>query len=91
MIYLNFVSSACSGNLFLIAGIVGTISTGHSEGIQIEYIAVYVAVVFPGALVALNYDSLQILPQLRMLRIYCAGVWHNAVVSLTLVLGLKML
>ncbi|KAE8686604.1 hypothetical protein F3Y22_tig00111053pilonHSYRG00019 [Hibiscus syriacus] len=34
---------------------------------------------FPGALVAFDYDLLLALPQLTALRIYCAGIWHNAV------------
>lgn len=53
---------------------------GSSEGIQMEYIAIFLAVLFPGALVALNYDLLQAKPRSTALRIYCAGVWHNAVV-----------
>ncbi|XP_022719440.1 membrane-bound transcription factor site-2 protease homolog isoform X2 [Durio zibethinus] len=51
-----------------------------SEGIQLEYIAVFLAVLFPGALVAFDYDLLQALPRLTSLRVYCAGIWHNAVV-----------
>ncbi|KAB2048623.1 hypothetical protein ERO13_A13G109700v2 [Gossypium hirsutum] len=50
-----------------------------SEGIQLEYIAVFIAVLFPGALVAFDYDLLQALPRLTSLRVYCAGIWHNAV------------
>ncbi|KAK9268079.1 hypothetical protein L1049_010518 [Liquidambar formosana] len=50
-----------------------------SEGIQMEYIAVFIAVLFPGALVAFNFEMLQALPRLTALRIYCAGIWHNAV------------
>ncbi|XVF06027.1 hypothetical protein REPUB_Repub06bG0012700 [Reevesia pubescens] len=50
-----------------------------SEGIQLEYIAVFLAVLFPGALVAFDYDLLQALPRLTSLRVYCAGIWHNAV------------
>ncbi|KAK7360792.1 hypothetical protein VNO77_02807 [Canavalia gladiata] len=50
-----------------------------SEGIQIEYIAVFFAVLFPGALVAFNYELLQTLPHLTALRVYSAGIWHNAV------------
>lgn len=50
-----------------------------SEGIQTEYIAVFIAVLFPGALVAFNSELLQALPQLKTLRVYCAGIWHNAV------------
>ncbi|XP_019706630.1 membrane-bound transcription factor site-2 protease homolog isoform X2 [Elaeis guineensis] len=48
-----------------------------SEGLPIEYIAIFLAVLFPGALVAFNYDMLQSLPHFAALRIYCAGIWHN--------------
>lgn len=61
-----------------------------SEGLQIEYIAIFLAVLFPGALVAFNHDMLQNLPHFAALRIYCAGIWHNimfcAVCLLTLLL-----
>ncbi|XAR56188.1 S2P endopeptidase [Bertholletia excelsa] len=50
-----------------------------SEGIQMEYIALFLAVMFPGALVAFNYELLQELPTFNVLRIYCAGIWHNLV------------
>ncbi|KAL5578368.1 hypothetical protein UlMin_020067 [Ulmus minor] len=50
-----------------------------SEGIQMEYIAIFIAVLFPGALVAFNSDLLQALPHFTALRVYCAGIWHNAV------------
>ncbi|XP_061343770.1 membrane-bound transcription factor site-2 protease homolog [Gastrolobium bilobum] len=50
-----------------------------SEGIQVEYIAIFIAVLFPGALVAFNYELLQALPHLTALRVYSAGIWHNAV------------
>ncbi|KAL6842699.1 hypothetical protein ACP4OV_027543 [Aristida adscensionis] len=49
-----------------------------SEGVQIEYVAIFIAVLFPGALVALNYDQLQSLSLFSKLRVYCAGIWHNA-------------
>ncbi|XP_058101061.1 membrane-bound transcription factor site-2 protease homolog isoform X2 [Magnolia sinica] len=51
-----------------------------SEGMHIEYIAIFLAILFPGALVAFNYELLQSLPPFTALRIYCAGIWHNAVV-----------
>jgi len=53
----------------------------NSEGVEIEYVAIFVAVLFPGAFVALNYDLLQNRPLFSMLRIYCAGIWHNVMVS----------
>jgi hypothetical protein len=46
-----------------------------------EYVAIFIAVLFPGALVALNYDLLENLPLFSMLQIYCAGIWHNVMVS----------
>ncbi|KAJ0971771.1 hypothetical protein J5N97_019730 [Dioscorea zingiberensis] len=60
-----------------------------SAGLQIEYIAIFLAIVFPGALVAFNYDLLQSLPYFANLRIYCAGIWLNAVCCA--VCGLVML
>ncbi|XP_050225099.1 membrane-bound transcription factor site-2 protease homolog [Mercurialis annua] len=50
-----------------------------SEGIQTEYVAMFIALLFPGALVAFNYELLQLLQRFAALRIYCAGIWHNAV------------
>ncbi|KAF8390845.1 hypothetical protein HHK36_023144 [Tetracentron sinense] len=43
----------------LMAGTVGTTSMESSEGLQIQYIAIFLAVLFPGALVAFNYELLQ--------------------------------
>lgn len=53
-----------------------------SEGVQVEYLAIFVAILFPGALVAFNLESLHALQRISALRIYCAGIWHNAVVRL---------
>ncbi|PQQ18756.1 membrane-bound transcription factor site-2 protease homolog isoform X2 [Prunus yedoensis var. nudiflora] len=50
-----------------------------SECVQMEYVAVFVAFLFPGALVAFDSESLQPLSCFAALRIYCAGIWHNAV------------
>ncbi|XP_023739744.1 membrane-bound transcription factor site-2 protease homolog [Lactuca sativa] len=62
-----------------------------SEGIQIEYTAVFLAVLFPGALVAFNDDLLQMIPRVATLRIYCAGIWHNAALCLVCALTLFLL
>uniref|UniRef100_A0A803MFM0 Endopeptidase S2P n=1 Tax=Chenopodium quinoa TaxID=63459 RepID=A0A803MFM0_CHEQI len=64
---------------------------GSSEGIQLEYIAIFLAVLFPGALVALNHELLQIKPHSASLRIYCAGIWHNAVFCAACGLALLLL
>ncbi|KAJ1284574.1 hypothetical protein BS78_03G215100 [Paspalum vaginatum] len=57
-----------------------------SEGVQIEYVAIFVAVLIPGAFVALNYDLLHSIPRFSMLRIYCAGIWHNVMLCAVCVL-----
>ncbi|KAE9607856.1 hypothetical protein Lal_00040012 [Lupinus albus] len=58
---------------------VGHAVAATSEGIQIEYIAIFIAILFPGALVAFNNELLQSLPHFTALRVYSAGIWHNAV------------
>ncbi|GAB2282363.1 hypothetical protein Dimus_016909 [Dionaea muscipula] len=49
-----------------------------SEAIQIEYFAVFIAGLFPGALVAFSKELLEEKSRSTALRIYCAGIWHNA-------------
>lgn len=66
--------------------IVDAISLGCSEGVQVEYVAIFLAVLFPGALVAFNRASLQALPVVASLRVYCAGIWHNAAVCVHMIL-----
>ncbi|CAL9092398.1 unnamed protein product [Musa textilis] len=56
------------------------------EGLQIEYIAIFLALLFPGALVAFNNDWLQSLSHFASLRIYCAGIWHNVTLCAACVL-----
>ncbi|CAI9788039.1 unnamed protein product [Fraxinus pennsylvanica] len=62
-----------------------------SEGVHMEYVAVFLAVSFPGALVAFNHASLEALPGVATLRIYCAGIWHNAVFCAVCTLALFLL
>ncbi|XP_021764412.1 membrane-bound transcription factor site-2 protease homolog [Chenopodium quinoa] len=69
----------------------GHATAAASEGIQLEYIAIFLAVLFPGALVALNHELLQIKPHSAALRIYCAGIWHNAVFCAACGLALLLL
>ncbi|KAL9660806.1 hypothetical protein QQ045_025624 [Rhodiola kirilowii] len=61
------------------------------EGIQMEYISVFFAVLFPGALVAFNSEVLQEVHKSIALRIYCAGIWHNAVCCVVSGLALFLL
>lgn len=55
----------------------GHVAAAASEGVPVEYVAIFLAGIFPGALVAFNNDLLQALPKLASLRVYCAGIWHN--------------
>ncbi|GFP91853.1 membrane-bound transcription factor site-2 protease [Phtheirospermum japonicum] len=61
------------------------------EGVPTEYVAVFWAGLFPGALVAFDRASLNSLPGPASLRIYCAGVWHNAALCAACNLGLLLL
>ncbi|OWM90218.1 hypothetical protein CDL15_Pgr006539 [Punica granatum] len=59
---------------------IGHAIAATSDGVQVEHVAIFIAVLFPDALVALNQESLQALQRISALRIYCVGIWHNAVV-----------
>ncbi|KAL3630074.1 hypothetical protein CASFOL_023058 [Castilleja foliolosa] len=61
------------------------------ESVTTEYVAVFWAGLFPGALVAFDSASLNSLSGPATLRIYCAGVWHNAALCLACNLGLFLL
>ncbi|KAK1412720.1 hypothetical protein QVD17_34190 [Tagetes erecta] len=62
-----------------------------SEGVPVEYTALFLAVLFPGALVAFSHDLIQTVPRVTTLRIYCAGIWHNAVFCVVCALTVFML
>ncbi|XP_008437654.1 membrane-bound transcription factor site-2 protease homolog isoform X2 [Cucumis melo] len=59
----------------------GHAAAAASEGVKLEYVAVFIALLFPGALVAFNHDALQDSSCFSALRIYCAGIWHNTALS----------
>ncbi|XP_024521918.1 membrane-bound transcription factor site-2 protease homolog isoform X1 [Selaginella moellendorffii] len=58
-----------------------------SEGVPVHHVAVFAF----GAFVALSEDALELLSPWRLLRIYCAGVWHNAVLCVGCWILLKLL
>ncbi|CAH2078451.1 unnamed protein product [Thlaspi arvense] len=70
---------------------IGHALAAASEGIQMEYVAVFIAAIFPGGLVAFDHDLLQSLASFNALRVYCAGIWHNAVLCLLCALALFLL
>lgn len=50
-----------------------------SEGVRTVKVAAFLVAILPGAFVALDAEGLDALPPSRSLRIFAAGVWHNAV------------
>ncbi|VEL23488.1 unnamed protein product [Protopolystoma xenopodis] len=50
------------------------------ERVRLHGFGIFLLGVYPGAFVNLDRNDLQSLSPVRQLRIYCAGVWHNAVI-----------
>ncbi|KAL9162681.1 hypothetical protein ABFS82_07G115100 [Erythranthe guttata] len=86
MVYLCLSSVIC-----VFVHELGHALAAASEGVHVEYVAIFLAVLFPGALVAFNHSSLQALPLVASLRIYCAGIWHNAAFCVGCALALVLL
>ncbi|XP_004343867.2 hypothetical protein CAOG_07143 [Capsaspora owczarzaki ATCC 30864] len=59
-----------------------------SHSVTVEGFGAFVTVLYPGCYVSLNDDQMNAISPLRQLKIYCAGVWHNAMVALLAVIGL---
>ncbi|GMH02414.1 hypothetical protein Nepgr_004253 [Nepenthes gracilis] len=79
MSFTNFGYLLVSTMISIAVHELGHAVAAASEGIQMEYIAVFIAAVFPGALVGFNQEVLETKSRSSVLRIYCAGIWHNAV------------
>ncbi|XP_004293823.1 PREDICTED: membrane-bound transcription factor site-2 protease-like [Fragaria vesca subsp. vesca] len=97
--FLSFFAAPLNDAVYVVAATLVSVSVhefGHalaaaSEGIRMEYVAVFVACAFPGALVAFDDDVMQALPCFSALRVYCAGIWHNAVCCAVCGLALLLL
>lgn len=61
------------------------------ERVRLHGFGVFVFGFYPGAYVDLNTSDLQTLTPFSQLRVYCAGVWHNAIIALFSVLIFYML
>jgi membrane-associated protease RseP (regulator of RpoE activity) len=59
----------------------GHAAAASIERLHIQGVGVFVVGMFPGAFVRIE-DSVQYLPSRSQLRVYCAGVWHNAILVL---------
>lgn len=61
---------------------VGHALAASTEQVKVTGFGVFVLFLYPGAFVDLHSDHLSVISPKRQLRIYCAGVWHNAVLVL---------
>ncbi|KAA0200005.1 Membrane-bound transcription factor site-2 protease [Fasciolopsis buskii] len=52
------------------------------ERVRLHGFGIFLFGIYPGAYVDLNTADLQSLTPFGQLRIYCAGVWHNAVIAM---------
>ena len=52
-----------------------------TEQVRINGFGVFLFFLYPGAFVDLHSDHLTVISPRRQLRIYCAGVWHNIILS----------
>ncbi|KAH8868670.1 Membrane-bound transcription factor site-2 protease [Schistosoma japonicum] len=52
------------------------------ERVRLHGFGIFVFGLYPGAFVDLNTSDLQSLSPFCQLRVYCAGVWHNAVIAI---------
>ena len=54
----------------------------NREQVRVNGFGMFFMLIYPGAFVDLYTEHLTVISPLRQLRIYCAGVWHNAVLVL---------
>lgn len=68
---------------------VGHALAAVTEQVRINGFGTFLLFIYPGAFVDLHSDHLTVISPRRQLRIYCAGVWHNVILSLSMVLFLQ--
>lgn len=61
---------------------VGHALAAVTEQVRINGFGLFIFFLYPGAFVDLHSDHLTVISPKRQLRIYCAGVWHNIILSL---------
>jgi S2P endopeptidase len=61
------------------------------EGVHIDGIGLVIVLIVPVVFVHLNTQQYDVLPPKRQLRITCAGVWHNVVLTAAAILLLILL
>lgn len=61
------------------------------EEVHVNGFGIFILALYPGAFVDLSTEHLQVIPPIRQLRIYCAGVWHNFVIVILAIMVLLFL
>lgn len=61
------------------------------EQVRVCGFGLFIFAIYPGAYVNLYTEHLQVVSPMRQLRVYCAGVWHNFVVTLVAIAALVSL
>lgn len=62
-----------------------------TEQVRINGFGIFLLFIYPGAFVDLHSDHLSVISPRRQLRIYCAGVWHNVILSVAMVMFIQVL
>lgn len=63
----------------------------YREGVHIDGIGLTIVLIIPVVSVHLNTQQYDVLPPKRQLRITCAGIWHNFVLTIAAMLLLTLL
>lgn len=61
---------------------IGHAVAAFKEGIHIFGVGLVIIFIIPVAFVKINSEEISALHPIRQLRIFCAGIWHNIVLSL---------
>ena len=72
-------------------GLLGHAIAAVCSRVRVEASGSFVTILYPGAYVELNSGQLETAAPLAQLRIYCAGVWHNAWIALVSFVMLLMM
>jgi len=62
----------------------------NSERCRVSAFGLFIMYIYPGAFVDIG-ESVHKLPPLAQLRIFCGGVWHNAVLAILCVFGIFLM
>lgn len=83
-----YIVTLCAASVFHEAG---HLAAARREDIPVLGVGLFVAFLIPAAFVKLATNQMSALSSQRELRILCAGIWHNVVLSIAAYLVLVLL